>query len=173
MNISSLFPIIMFAFVVSQAAAYMKCPSVKQLSNSIMNVQTSDEWTYFYTSHLLDKDNLNFHLVSNSSLSLHIGSGLMCPDDKTEALFTTKEGMGSYSVNSNLGIVNFAVHNANKGQVDFVVSVYGENPNNYDSKTHIFFTALFLIACIVCIVIFFVHSIMARDKVHYQVEVEE
>lgn len=163
----------MLAFFSAQAASTIKCPSVTQLTNSIANIKTTNEWTYFYTSHLLDVDHLKFHVVSNASVSLVVGEGLMCPDASSTAIYTGKEGSGEYTANSNLGIVNFAVRNEAKTPVDFVVSVYGDNPNNYDSKTHVFLTGLFLVICIILIVIFFVHSIMARDKVHYQVEIEE
>ncbi|EAY20653.1 hypothetical protein TVAG_163490 [Trichomonas vaginalis G3] len=165
----------MLGLLIHNVASYVKCPTAEALTFSIREESTSNEWTYFYTTHNLNKDTLTFRLYSNSSLQLHVGKGLECPDAKTDALIklADKVNQKTYKVDSDLGLVNFGVYNPTQGQVSFVVSVEGENPNNHDNNTHVTFTGIYLALCIVLIALFFVHSILARDKVHYQVEVEE
>jgi hypothetical protein len=53
------------------------------------------------------------------------------------------------------------------------VSISGDNPNTTDLNTWLVLTSVFLAVAIVLLVALFVHAIMARGRVHYQVDLNE
>ena len=142
-----------------------------------------NETHYYYTHHGIDGDKLTFKLYSEKSLIFNVVHGIQCPEKNGDTTyrrvhnggvltveFDTSKGDGSVD---QLGIVNFAVFNDGQSAVDYTISVSGQNPNNFDAKEHVVLTGVFLGLCILLLVLFFVHSILARDKVYYKVDVQE
>jgi len=141
---------------------------------SANNVTINKNWNYFYSSHLRPKDTLKVRIYPTIAVKLAQGNALKCPSILTEAKddapankLTKKE----FSYNSDLGIGIFGIYSDVQGFA--VISVEGDNPNNHDSTQWAFLTGVFLILCLVLFVLLFIHAIMAREKVHYQVEIDE
>ena len=171
----------MISFFFTLSLSFTQCDEIQaDLSFNIVDNQTieSGKWLYYYSHHELNTDEIVVKLYSTNynELQLAPGNGLQCPDS-TNGAVTLANGAKSVSLtikpNSELGIVNFGVYNSGSDPATFLISASGVNPNNYDSKTHTTFTGIFMALCILLLVLFFVHAILARDKVYYKVEVEE
>ena len=171
----------MISFFFSLCFSFKQCDPIQaDLSFNIVDNQTieSGQWLYYYSHHNLNTDQIVVKLYSNGNQELKLapGSGLQCPDSTQNAV-TLAAGSNSASLtikaDSELGLVNFGVYNNGNSQTSFIISASGENPNNHDSKTHATFTGIFMALCILLLILFFIHAILARDKVYYKVEVQE
>ena len=150
-------------------------PGINHIYNTAVNVtiDSDDGWYYFYSEYIELGDTLTVRLNPTSDSNLYFGDGLLCPTTEESQLFA-KQGVfskTSLKVSGSPGLSIFGVH-AQKG-ANVIISVMGENPNNQDSKTWRTLSIVFLVLCFVLLIMLFVHAILARGRVHYQVEVEE
>ena len=129
------------------------------------------KWTYFYSTHLPDHDELNVKVHADINLKIDAGKGLKCPNNNNKAQLVKDNNV--FIFKSELGIGIFGVYNNNDDPVNGVVSVSGSNPNNHDDPKWVTFTGVYLGLCLLLLVLLFVHAILARDKVHYKVDVQE
>jgi hypothetical protein len=164
----------------SVSTSISPCPAgsfpkgVQYLYNSVTNLTLQNgDWFYFYSDYILLGDTLTVRVLpSKSPASLYTGAGLSCPDDESKSVVNISGGeWGKFTidVSSSLGLQIFGVR-AN-GDTEVVVSVEGKNPNNADRSEWILLSSLFLVAILLLLIAMFVHAILARGKVHYQVDV--
>jgi hypothetical protein len=169
----------MLTLLWSARASAIACPpgQVAHLYNSATNVTLSaGDWFYFYSDYILLGDTLTVRVLPKSaSASLYTGAGLSCPGNDSAP---AKAGIAANQwakyqipVSDSLGLQIFGVRA--DGDTDVVVAVEGENPNNADRAEWILLGALFLVVILVLLVAMFVHAILARGKVHYQVDLGE
>lgn len=132
------------------------------------------EWVYFYSDFNLLGEVLTVSVYPESKeVKLYTGSGLSCPTTADPVAATAKVGeFTNYemSLDSELGLQIFGVYA--EEDTNAVIGVSGENPNNADLTQWRWISGLFLAATVVLLIALFVHSILARGKVHYQVDVE-
>lgn len=163
----------------SRAADTTQCVGpLQDITFSILDEQTvaPKSWAYYYSHHNLDEDSIVVKIYGDKELTLAYYDGLECPNSTTNGVnkpANTKSAELKVNVDSNLGLVNFGVYNPGTEEAQFIISATGKNPNNHDSPTHSTFIGIYLGLCIVLLVLFFVHAILARDKVYYKVEVQE
>lgn len=133
------------------------------------------QWLYFYSDFNLLGDDLTVSVYPQTNdVKLYAGSGLSCPTTSDDvAVSATKGQFTKYemSVDSELGLQIFGVYS--DAETNVVIGVSGQNPNNADLGQWRVISGVFLAAAIILLIALFVHSILARGKVHYQVEVNE
>ena len=136
-----------------------------------------DSLYYFYSEYILLGDTLTVHVNSDVDVELFVGSNLFCPSATDEPAATIQKGTaGTFSVSASdqPGLKIFGIRAKNTGESGTaVIGVSGTNPNNSDLGSWQAISGLFVGCCFVLLVLLFVHSILARSKVHYQVEVNE
>ena len=165
------------ALLLAAGSAYENCTQpVNRLYNTAAEYTlAAKEWVYFYSDFNLLGDKLTVSVYPQANdVALYTGSGLTCPTTAEEAVATAKKGKFTkhqMSVDSELGLQIFGVYAETETTV--VIGVSGQNPNNADLGQWRAITCIFLAAAIILLVSLFVHSILARGKVHYQVEVNE
>jgi hypothetical protein len=151
---------------------------VHYLYNSATNEAVpADSWFYFYSDYIALGDVLKvrFHPTGDSA-DLYKGDGLLCPGDGDNIAASAQDGrwgQSSFAVSQEIGLQIFGIKVGQHLNTSLVVSVEGKNPNNADLDIWLIVTSLFLAITILLLVALFVHAIMARGRVHYQVEVEE
>ena len=155
-----------------------QCENLQDITFSITDSQTipSKSWKYFYSHYNIASDLITVKVYSNDALLLAQGEGLGCPNSTENAIKKEASQQSAdmhIKATSELGVVNFGVYNDGTTDATFYISAQGENPNNFDSTTHSVLIGVFLGLCILLLVLFFVHAILARDKVYYKVEVQE
>jgi hypothetical protein len=174
---SPLFEAMLLASILRLVSALQNCSSpVEYLYNVAGDFSVPDGgWFFFYSDHILLGDHLTVRLRPNvSEAKLYKGDGLFCPSGSDSAIATVSPGnwgKASLAVSSDLGLQLFGITATTA--TGLVVSVSGDNPNTADLSTWLVLTSLFLAATIVLLVALFVHAIMARGRVHYQVDLNE
>ena len=166
----------LFLFLAIFSKSYDQCPpGINHIYNTAVNATiNSDGWYYFYSEYIHLGDTLTVRLNPTSDSRLYVGDGLLCPTEQDESQLSAKQGQfskTSIKVSGNPGLSIFGVHGS-KG-TNVILSVMGENPNNQDNSTWRTLSIVFLCLCFILLILLFVHAIMARGRVHYQVEVEE
>ena len=169
----------MFSLLLAFCGAVGHCPGpVTHIYNTAAEVPVShDEIYYFYSEYILLGDTLTVHVHPSVDVELFEGSDLSCPleGDSPAATFAKgASGTFSVSLSDQPGLKIFGVRAKNAGETGTaVVAVSGENPNNSDLGSWQAVSGLFVGCCFALLILLFVHSILARSKVHYQVEVNE
>jgi hypothetical protein len=167
-------------FLLPVAAISAKaCPvGLVRLYNSATNVTLSaNESFYFYTDYILLGDKLTVRVAPNTSrVYLFLGDGLLCPDEqKDKPVLTISAGRQfrkyEISVSNSLGVQLFGIQA--EGETDVAVSLEGGNPNNADLGTWVLLSSLYLACAVILLVVMFVHAILARARVHYEVDITE
>ena len=163
------------------ASSLQQCtPDITYLANGALNATIPAKSWFFFYSHYIDlKDTLTVRLRPFSGdVKLYQGSGLMCPSDDNDPILTAQASSNQFFKHDfhfegapELAI--FGIKNDNDGDVNTIVSVIGNNPNTKDRSIWVVLTSLFLALCFVLLIMLFVHAILARGRVHYQVEVDE
>ena len=164
----------MFCFVLfSTLYSFEVCPStIKQLTLSVDDIDINTDWTYFYSQHLIPQDTLTVRIYSkDNDVSFNSGKGLLCSNVTDLVVPKNILFKKDFPIDSNLGVGIFGIKSNTNTNV--VISIEGLNPNNHDSSTWALLTGIFLVLCLILLILLFVHAIMAREKVHYQVEVDE
>ncbi|OHT10842.1 hypothetical protein TRFO_19729 [Tritrichomonas foetus] len=170
---------LLFAFL---SRSYDQCPAgVAHLSNTAVNVtlvkydhDNTNGWYYFYSEYINLGDSLTVRINPSETVELVQGHGLKCPDQETETqLRAVKDTFSkqSFTVSGDPGLSIFGIRGQPGTQV--IVSVLGKNPNNSDKSEWITISSIFLALSFVLLILLFVHAILARGRVHYQVEVDE
>jgi hypothetical protein len=158
------------------AAAGLCVPSslpVDYIFNTAKNVSLQqDKFYYFYSDFNMLGEKLRVIVrPTSASVNLYSGKGLLCPDQSDVVVSNIVQGkVGSYdiSLSNDLGLQIFGVKAT--ADTSAVISVAGENPNNADLGQWRVLTGLFLALVILLLVMLFVHAILARGRVHYQVD---
>jgi hypothetical protein len=171
----------MFLLLPVATLSAMACPydpAPAYLYNSVTNVTLSPgEWFYFYTDYILLGDTLTVRVApAVPPVGLYLGDGLLCPDDQKDKPVLTvgqpgKFGKYTISVSDSLGVQLFGVRA--DVATDVTVSLEGGNPNNADLGTWVILSSLFLVFTVILLVVMFIHAILARARVHYEVDVTE
>ncbi|KAK8893340.1 hypothetical protein M9Y10_021757 [Tritrichomonas musculus] len=167
----------LFLFLSIFSRSFDQCPpGINHIYNTAANVtiNSDDGWYYFYSEYISFGDKLTVRLNPSRTSNLYIGDGLLCPTQQDQSKLTANQGQFSsteFSVSGNPGLSIFGIH-AEKG-TNVIVSVMGGNPNKTDNVAWLKLSIVFLILCFVLLIMLFVHAILARGRVHYQVEVEE
>jgi hypothetical protein len=168
----------MLLFLFSKVIHSLQCPAgIQHLYNSATNLTLDkDEWFYFYSDYILLGDTLTVRVLPKSNqVNLYTGNELSCPGPGSTALqsgLPVREwSTRTIGVSSSLGLQIFGIQA--QGQTEIVISVEGENPNNADRTEWLLIAELFLVVVLLLLVAMFVHAILARGKVHYQVDVGE
>lgn len=148
------------------------CPQLGSLWNDVseLNIE-KDGWYYFSVPLLPNSDTLSFKIYSEANVDLFYEKGLQCPDSNSEKILSAAPkalAKTDFSVSSEANVAIFGLHATEAAHL--FVSVIGENPNNHDNATFITYSIIYLVLSIVLLVAVFVHSVFARGKVHYQVE---
>lgn len=134
----------------------------------------ANEWYYFYSEAFEHGDDLVVRVhPKDSEVIVANGEKLMCPSesDPHTTAPAGKTTLHKVSAGGNLALQIFGIHTTSN--TDCVISVMGNNPNNQDVGVWKVLSGVFLAFCILLLVLLFVHSILARGRVHYQVNVEE
>lgn len=168
----------MFLFVFAfLSQSLIQCPSgIAHIYSTVKNitVDSADGWFYFYSEYLPLGDTLQVRLNPTDSAKLYVGDGLLCPSADEEVQLTAAANSyssHSFKVKGDPQLSIFGIH-ASQG-TNVILSVIGENPNKTDKTEWITISSIFLALCFVLLIMLFVHAILARGHVHYQVEVEE
>ena len=166
----------MFLSLFTVGLAAGECNStITEVYNSPVLFSTGPEsWNYFYTKSLRD-DRHSIRIYSTRQLSLYKGKGLKCPGINDQVIGTTKPGeVSTFTVDADgdLGFTIFGVYSKEE-QSDAVFSVEGKNPNRNDSTKMIVLTSVLLGLSVVFLVVLFVHSILARPRLHYYVQINK
>ena len=151
-------------------------PGINHIYNTAVNVtiDSDDGWYYFYSEYITLGDTLTIRLNPSNDATLYVGDGLLCPTEKEQTKLTAKQGQfssTSVQASGEPGLSIFGVH-ASKG-TNVILSIMGENPNNMDNSSWRTLSIVFLCLCFLLLIMLFVPALLARGRVHYQVEVEE
>ena len=151
-----------------------RCPSsINHLYNTATDATIpANGWFFFYSEYIENGDVQTIHVYPANDVELYIGNGLMCPSESDAPILPAKKGVVSkidVSVKEGVGAQIYGIRA--REATDVVVSIEGKNRNNYDINEWRVYSLIFLISCFLLMGLLFFHALMARNKVHYQVQI--
>ena len=155
------------------------CPvnnSIMPLSYSLTEATLSETGRFdFYSIHSFNKDNLilKIRILEGNQLIVGQGTNLLCctKEEAKDTVSIDSLFEKTYPVDSPLGFSTFSIFG--QSGTRFVVSIDGNNPNNADNSGWFYITLIYFILCVIYLALLFVHSVLSRSKVHYDVVINE
>ena len=130
-------------------------------------------WYYFYSEHIQYGDKQIIRINPTRNVSLYAGKGLLCPNEKDAPILLASPNKFSkvnLNLNDKLGLQIYGIHASEESEV--IVSVEGNNPNIADLSEWVIITSIFFASCMILLLMYFLHAVFSRKKVHYQVDLQ-